>query len=101
MTIVVVVLLGAGVLLIASALDNTPIVQTFQKILNGNAIDWSGTNSTGGSIKIIPPGAGKTPLCPLGSSYQLRPGETSCGPGYAPLGNDKTICVCIAANKLQ
>lgn len=42
MTIVVVALLGAGILLIASALDNTPIVSTFQKIMRGEKINWSG-----------------------------------------------------------
>ena len=42
MTIIEVVLIGAAVLLIASALDNTPIVSTFQKIISNQPIDWSG-----------------------------------------------------------
>lgn len=42
MTIVIVVLLGAGLLLIASALDNTPILATFQKIVSGQRVNWSG-----------------------------------------------------------
>lgn len=42
MTTVAVVLIGVGVVLIASALDNTPIISTFQKIINGDVINWSG-----------------------------------------------------------
>lgn len=42
MTMIEVVLIGAAALLIASSLDNTPIVQTFQKIMQGQSIDWSG-----------------------------------------------------------
>ena len=42
MTIIEVVLIGTAVLLIASALDNTPIVSTFQKIITNQPIDWSG-----------------------------------------------------------
>lgn len=38
----VVAMLGIGVLLIASALDNTPIVATFQKIISGQTVNWSG-----------------------------------------------------------
>lgn len=47
MTIVAVILIGTGVLFIASSLDNTPIVQTFQKIISGQFIDWSGTGQIG------------------------------------------------------
>lgn len=43
MTLITTVLLGAGVLFIASALDNTPLVQTFQKILSNSPINWSGS----------------------------------------------------------
>lgn len=43
MTIVAVILLGIGIIFIASSLDNTPIVQTFQKIISGQKINWSGS----------------------------------------------------------
>jgi hypothetical protein len=42
MTIVLALAIGAGILLVASALDNTSLVATFQKIISGNAINWSG-----------------------------------------------------------
>lgn len=47
MTLVVVLMIGAGVILIASALDNTPIVATFQAIASGQAVDWTGSKATG------------------------------------------------------
>lgn len=43
MTTVAVILIGAGVILIASSLDNSSIVETFQKIINGDTINWTGT----------------------------------------------------------
>lgn len=46
MTFIIVVLLGAGVIFVASSLDNTPIVQTFQKIISGEAVDWTGSGAT-------------------------------------------------------
>ena len=52
MTFIDVLIIGLGGLLVASALDNTPIVQTFQKIIKGQAINIkqdtapSPTNST-------------------------------------------------------
>jgi hypothetical protein len=46
MTFVATVLIGAGLLLIASALDDTSIVSTFQKIVSGQTIDWSGKGTT-------------------------------------------------------
>lgn len=42
MTMAAVILIGAGILFISSALDNTPLVQTFQKIVSGQAINWAG-----------------------------------------------------------
>jgi hypothetical protein len=42
MTLVVTVILGVGILFIASALDNTPLKDTFLKIINNQSIDWSG-----------------------------------------------------------
>lgn len=49
MTIVPVILIGAGILFIASALDNSSIVQTFQKIISQQPINWAGTVTTTGT----------------------------------------------------
>lgn len=49
MTIVPVILIGAGILFIASALDNTPLVGTFQKIISQQPINWAGTVTTTGT----------------------------------------------------
>ena len=46
MTFVAVLLLGGGVLLIISSLDNTPIITTAQKIAQGKSINYSGTTPT-------------------------------------------------------
>lgn len=43
MTAVVVLLLGTGVLFIASSLDGSSLVDTFQKIMKGEQINWKGT----------------------------------------------------------
>jgi len=45
MTTISVILLGVGVLFIASALDNSSLQDTFRAIVNGNPIDWSGGKS--------------------------------------------------------
>ena len=44
MTFITTTLLGAAILFIASSLDNTPITVTFQKIISGQKIDWTGNN---------------------------------------------------------
>ncbi|HET7640649.1 MAG TPA: hypothetical protein VFK47_18210 [Ktedonobacteraceae bacterium] len=76
MTFVSVIGIGVGILLIASSLDNSSITSTFLKIVNGEAIDWTGqqkidqyasTHSTGTSGRtglqpastIIPSGTGR------------------------------------------
>jgi hypothetical protein len=46
MTFIVVLMVGMGFVLIASALDGTPLVATFGKILDGGTINWSGTTAT-------------------------------------------------------
>jgi hypothetical protein len=43
MTLIEVVLIGAAILLIASALDCSSLVDTFNKIRSGQKIDWSGS----------------------------------------------------------
>lgn len=50
MTFIMVVLLGAGTLFISSSLDCTPIAATFQKIISGQQIDWSGSQCVGQPI---------------------------------------------------
>jgi len=49
MTVVMVLLIGAGALLIASSLDCTSIKDTFTKIASGQVVDWSGTQNCGGT----------------------------------------------------
>lgn len=62
MTFIAVLLLGGGVLLIISSLDNTPIIETTQKILKGQAINYSGdTSSTSSST----PGQAQAPAIPI------------------------------------
>jgi hypothetical protein len=51
MTMITVILLGLGMVLIASSLDNTPLVTTFQKIMSGQPINWNGGNSDGVTSK--------------------------------------------------
>jgi hypothetical protein len=46
MTIVMLLMLGTGVIMVASALDNTPITDTFKKIVSGKAIDITGNSTT-------------------------------------------------------
>jgi hypothetical protein len=46
MTIVMLLLLGTGVIMVASALDDTPIIATFQKIVSGQAINIGAANTT-------------------------------------------------------
>jgi hypothetical protein len=66
MTMVPVVLIGVGVIFIASALDGTPIIQTIQKILTGQAINWAGTNPSTSSTtsKTTPPPTKVPPTFP-------------------------------------
>ena len=76
MTILVAILLGTGVLFIASAMDNTPIITTFQKIVSGQPIDWTGgnsTSSTGNPVpqQIVTPGTGNS--CPPGYTLTVDP----------------------------
>lgn len=47
MTVITVILIGAGALLIASAMDCTSIKDTFQKIVSNQKVDWSGTQNCG------------------------------------------------------
>lgn len=88
MTLVVTILIGAGAVLISSAIDCSDIPSTFMKIINNQAIDWSGnacagtgttpaqnvasaeTQAYGPSAQ--KPGPGKT--CPSGYIYVVADG---------------------------
>jgi hypothetical protein len=81
MTTVVTVLFGAGILFIASALECQPLVDTFQKIINGDTIDWSGSSGCGTA-------AGNATEGTLPSASVTAPnGVGQCPPGYS-LGTD-------------
>jgi len=60
MTFVVLVTFGMGIILVSSALDGTPVLTTFQKILTGGALDLSGTSNgtsngaAGGATSSLP-----------------------------------------------
>jgi hypothetical protein len=58
MTLITTVLLGAGAVLIASALDDSSIVETFQKIMRGETLSISApgtTAATTSSTSTTPP----------------------------------------------
>lgn len=54
MTTVVVLLIGAGALLISSSLDCSSLRDTFMKIVNGDTIDYSGNNGCTGAATTTP-----------------------------------------------
>lgn len=88
MTILVTVLLGAGVLFVASALDNTPIIQTFQKIISGQKIDW-----TGGSSSTPTPTTGNPAVVGGGPLINPNP-DLTCPTGYTlvTVSGGKQMC---------
>lgn len=111
MTILVAILLGTGLLLIVSAMDNTPIVSTFQKIVSGDPINWGG--STGDAS--LPPGtvvtqaasgcpSGWTKITsvhgvPIGGGYACTPptgGAQKCPAGYSSI-NLYGVFMCVPA----
>lgn len=82
MTLLVLALIGMGVIFIASALDDTPIVQTFQKILGGQAIDWTGSQ---GAVTLNPNGTVTANNAPIqGVAGTGAPGTQNATP--APKG---------------
>jgi hypothetical protein len=82
-TTIVVVLIGIGVLFIASSLDCTPLKDTFTKIVNNQAVDWSGKS-------VNCPGATTTPAQNVaaaqtqayGPSAVPSTGKQQCPAGY-------------------
>ena len=79
MTLISTILLGVGIVFIASSLDCTPIISTFQKIINGQLINWSGNSANCHSIPGVPPttqpGAGNK--CPPGYTFMPIAGGTT------------------------
>ena len=94
MTIVLVILVGAGALLLLSAIENTSLQEEFQNILSG---------SPGGTVNtVLPPTPvkqtpGPTPGCPRGVSFPLPAGQTKCPSGYT-LANNGGVIGCICSN---
>lgn len=52
MTAITVILIGAGILFIASAIDCSPIGKTFMKIIGNQPIDWSGKANCPESVTV-------------------------------------------------
>lgn len=46
MTLVAVIILGVGIVMLGSALDNSSIQDTLQKVLNNQPLNWSGNAQT-------------------------------------------------------
>jgi len=94
MTIAVVILIGMGGLLISSAIDCTPLLQTFQKIISSQAVDWSGAKNCPANTGQATPNAPAT----IGAGIQgrlinPRPDGT-CPAGTTPVfvSNGKKMC---------
>lgn len=68
MTLITTVLIGAGAVFIASALDDSSIVQTFQKIMNGETLSVATTSTTSTTTQTstgtTPPSSGLPPGTP-------------------------------------
>lgn len=79
MTTIVVVLIGIGVVFIASSLDCTPIRDTFTAIVTNQSVDWSGTKNCQANV----PGLPSTPAANVGKAEQQAygPAVTPAKPG--------------------
>lgn len=96
MTLVVTILIGVGAVLISSAIDCSDIASTFMKIINNQAIDWSGNACAGtgntnpaqnvGSAQTQAYGPGTTKSNPTLSSGKCPPGQTQYGTHCCPAG---------------
>lgn len=51
MTIIIAILFGTGLLLMVSAIENKPILSTFQQIIKGEKLDLTGTSQTSPATK--------------------------------------------------
>ena len=81
MTTIIVVLIGIGVVFIASSLDCTPIKDTFTKIVTNQSVDWSGKNCPSNVPEL--PGLPSTPAENVGKAEQqaVGPAVTAAKPG--------------------
>ena len=90
MTFIVTFLVGAGVLLIASSLDCSPLKDTFLALVQNKPIDWSGSKACSPATPPVLPGTPDTkPLC---ADHTC----TCYGPDYAvvPIAGGSTLaCV--------
>lgn len=94
MTIVVVILIGAGALLLLSGINGTSLVDEFQGILQGS-LAGTPTQLPGEHKVINPTDPGKiTPHCPQGQVFNLPSGMTSCPSGYH-VANEGGVQVCV------
>jgi hypothetical protein len=87
MTMIVVMLIGLGTVFIASALDCSDIKTTFENIVSGKTVDWTGQNCAGG----LTPGPGGTFYGP--GMIPLLPDGT-CPKGYSPATAPSGKIVC-------
>jgi hypothetical protein len=87
MTIVVVALLGLGILLIASALDDCAIIPTFQKVVSGNSVNWKGNKTNCGTTSP----SSTSPTSPINS---ILPTLTGCGAIPTKPVDSKGNCPC-------
>ena len=86
MTTIIVVLIGIGVVFIASSLDCTPIRETFNAIVTNQAIDWSGTKNCQANI---PSAISETPSgaqYPTRSPINVPATAQPVSPGKCPTG---------------
>jgi hypothetical protein len=76
MTMIVTVLVGAGILILASGLDGSSLKDTFNKLITNQPIAWTGS----GNVPSVP----GTPTIPSNSpSTTVTPGKNkSCPTGY-------------------
>lgn len=79
MTTIITILIGAGVLFIASGLECQPLVSTFQKIISNQAIDWSGSAACSTATSASTTGTTPNPV----STPKTAPNAVGqCPPGY-------------------
>ncbi len=82
MTMIVVMLIGIGTIFIASALDCSDIKTTFENIVGGKTIDWTGGNCSQGPSVGGPVLPGQK--CPPGTTNIAgicQPNPHNCKPG--------------------
>ena len=87
MTMIVAVLIGTGTLFIASAIECISLVDTFQKIISGKTIDWSGQTAQCANT-------GSNPLLPSASNKPVNP-DGSCPKGYTKATDSSGLPYCV------